>query len=66
MDSGERGARDVSTASGTGVLPAPPRFCPGRHSDAPPLPQPRRGVYRPQEPQVCDATSVRNLCVRGK
>lgn len=64
MDAGERGAGDISAAAGTRVLPAAPRLRPRRHGDAPPLLQPGGGVYRPQEPQVRDAASVGNLCVR--
>ncbi len=64
MDSGERGACDLSAAAGTGLLPPPPRFRSGRHGDAPPLPQPGGGVYRSQEPQVRHAASVRDLSVR--
>lgn len=66
MDPGERGARDISAATGARVLPPAPRLRPGRHGDATPLFQPGGGVYRPQEPQVRDAAAVGNLCVRGQ
>ncbi len=64
MDSGERGARDLSAAAGAGLLPPPPGFRSGRHGDAPPLLQPGGGVYRSQEPQVRHAAPVRDLGVR--
>lgn len=58
MDSGERGAGDLSPASGFGLLPATPGLLPCCHGDAAPLPATRGGVHRPKEPQVRHEAAV--------
>lgn len=66
VDPSERGAGDISPESESGLLPATSRLLPGCHGDAPPLPPPGGGVYRPQEPQVCHEAAVGDLCVEGE
>lgn len=61
VDSGERGACDLGSASGPGVRPAPPGLLSGGDRDPAALPQTRRGVHRPQEPQVRHEASVRDV-----
>lgn len=67
MDTSERGAGDCCSASRPGLLPETPRLLSGRHSHAPPLPAPGRGIHRPQKSQVCHEAPVRDVCVeRGR
>lgn len=65
MDSSERGAGDLSPASGSGLLAATPGLLPCGHRDAAPLPAARGGVHRPKEPQVRHEAAVGDLGVRA-
>lgn len=65
VDSGERGAGDIVSASGSCLLHEAPRLLSAGHSDAAPLPAARGGVHRPKEPQVCDEAAVRDLGVKS-
>lgn len=66
VDSGERGAGDLSPATGSGLLPATPGLLLGGHGDAAPLPAARGGVHRPEEPQVRHEAAVGDLGVTGR
>ena len=66
MDPGERGTGDLRPAPGPRLLPATPRFFPGRHGDASTLPAYGGGVHRPQEPQVCHEAAVRDLRLEAR
>lgn len=63
MDTSERRTGDGPTTPGPRLLPETSGLLLGRHGDAPPLSAPGRGVYRPQEPQVCHEAPVGDLCV---
>ncbi len=65
MDSSERGAGDLSPASGSGLLPATPGLLPGGHCDAAPLPAARGGIHRPKEPQVRHEAAVGDVGVKA-
>lgn len=65
MDSSERGASDLSPASGSGLLAAAPRLLAGGHRIAPPIPAAWRGVHRPEESQVRYEAAVGNFGVRA-
>lgn len=65
VDFGKRGACHLGPPAGAGLLPAAPGLLPCRHGNAASLPAARRGVHRPEEPQVRDAASVGDVGVSG-
>lgn len=63
VDSGERGTRDVSAASGPSVLPQAARLLPRRLGDGASLPHAGGRIHWPQESQVRHEVAVRDVCV---